>query len=236
MGFLPGWDSADTTAAIAHNLHITAIVVLGLLVLSEALALVYDSRKEHLTGVAISIAEVKRKSDADAAEARRKTETEALQQRLSEADKKVTEAQQSAIAASKKASEVEKKTTGRHLTEQQRKAIFDIIAPDAPKTVKVMVPVGDSEAHDFALEFMELLRTAGWDPGSEIIQAIYSGDANFGIQVYLNKTDALVGIFPAGTVSLIKGLEAAHLTDRGYRNDTVRSGELELRVNTKPRT
>jgi hypothetical protein len=57
MGMLPGWDAADSAATIAHNLHIAAIIVLALLVLSEGLALVYDTRKEQLAGIAAKAAE-----------------------------------------------------------------------------------------------------------------------------------------------------------------------------------
>jgi hypothetical protein len=47
MSVLPGWESADSTAAITHWLHVTTIVVMGLLVIAEALALIYDSRNSR---------------------------------------------------------------------------------------------------------------------------------------------------------------------------------------------
>ena len=82
MSFVPGWDSAETTAAIAHNLHITAIVGLGLLIVSEGMALIYDSRKEHLVGIAAGEAEAQRKREADAAEARHEADVEGVRKQL----------------------------------------------------------------------------------------------------------------------------------------------------------
>ena len=113
MGFLPGWDSADTTAAIAHNLHITAIVVLGLLFLSEGLALIYDSRKESLVGVAALNTEAQRQRDADAAEVRRKSDVDALKKQLSAADKKVAE--------------LDRLRQPRHLTDGQKAKLYGLL-------------------------------------------------------------------------------------------------------------
>jgi hypothetical protein len=48
---LPGWESVETTATIAQALHIVAVFVLGLLFLSEGLALVYEFRTENLNAM-----------------------------------------------------------------------------------------------------------------------------------------------------------------------------------------
>lgn len=79
MSFLPGWDSVELTETIGHNLHITAIIVLGLLFLSEGMALIYDTRNHKLVRIAANSVDAQRKAEADAAETRRKTEVEGLQ-------------------------------------------------------------------------------------------------------------------------------------------------------------
>jgi hypothetical protein len=66
MNLLPGWDSTDLTEAIAHHLHIAAVVVLALLVVAEALALIYDTRNHHLVRVAAGEAERQRVRQAQA--------------------------------------------------------------------------------------------------------------------------------------------------------------------------
>jgi hypothetical protein len=48
---LPGWESVETTATIAQALHLVAVFVLGLLFVSEALALVYEVRTENLNTI-----------------------------------------------------------------------------------------------------------------------------------------------------------------------------------------
>src|SRR5712691_4222567 len=101
MSFLPGWDSIESTAAIAHGLHITAIVVLGLLFLSEGAALIYDSRNHRLAAVAESAriaAEQKKYSDA---ETRHAAEVGRLNETL--------------VEAAKKTAQLDKRTAARHL-------------------------------------------------------------------------------------------------------------------------
>ena len=148
MSFLPGWDSAETTAAIAHNLHITAIVVLGLLFVSEGMALIYDSRKEHLVGVANTSAETKRQAEADAAEARRKAEVEGLQKQLTEADKKVAELQQFQAQ--------------RRLTAEQKRAIVAAISPFKGQQVAVGSLFGDDDGKRYRDDFAEVISQSGW--------------------------------------------------------------------------
>ena len=52
MAMLPGWNSLEAVGSIGHSLHMTAMVVLALLVVAEGLALVYDDRKYALIGAA----------------------------------------------------------------------------------------------------------------------------------------------------------------------------------------
>jgi hypothetical protein len=40
MGFLPGWDSAEVTETIAHNLHISAAIVFDLPFVADGIALI----------------------------------------------------------------------------------------------------------------------------------------------------------------------------------------------------
>lgn len=103
MTWWPGWDSIASTGWWSHFWFWFGIACLFALGASEIVSHVYGLRKDELVTAAETAATTQRKSDADAAEARRKTETEALQQRLSEADKKVAEARQAAADAAKKA-------------------------------------------------------------------------------------------------------------------------------------
>jgi hypothetical protein len=115
MSVLPGWDSVESTATIAHGLHITAIVVLGLLFLSEGLALLYDFRKEHLTAVAEGVRAGEQKQKEDADEAHRRAEVDGLQTQLTEAHKKV--------------SELEQKQAPRRLMPEQKQAFQQMLIP-----------------------------------------------------------------------------------------------------------
>jgi hypothetical protein len=70
MSSLPGWDSVESSAAMAHVLHVTAVTVLFLLFIAEGLAVIYDARKDQLTTAAESArtAEQHRKDTQHAAE------------------------------------------------------------------------------------------------------------------------------------------------------------------------
>jgi len=65
MGFFPGWDSVESTATIAHGLHVTAVIVLGSLFIAEGMALIYDSRNHRLVGIAESTRADKQKTKDD---------------------------------------------------------------------------------------------------------------------------------------------------------------------------
>ncbi|MEA2893058.1 MAG: hypothetical protein QOI05_3851 [Bradyrhizobium sp.] len=172
MGFLPGWDSVDSTASIAHNLHITAIVVLALLVLSEALALVYDSRKEHLTDIAVSAAEGRRKAEADAADMRRKAEVDSLERKLVVAEKAATK-------AAEQANELDRLRQPRHLTEEQQKTLRGrlIGRPKLQLVIKAGTATGDERA--YAEEIASVLREIAWD--IRVDSALFMGPNTSGL-------------------------------------------------------
>ncbi|WP_213029935.1 hypothetical protein, partial [Acinetobacter baumannii] len=99
--------------------------MLGLLFLSEGLALVYDTRKDHLLSAAAAKAEAQRKSDADAAETRRKAEVGALQERLNEASSKVAE--------------LDKLRQPRRFTPEQRAKLAEFVTKNTTGKLKFVI-------------------------------------------------------------------------------------------------
>jgi hypothetical protein len=237
MSILPGWDSAETTATIAHNLHITAIIVLGLLFVSEGLALMYDSRKEHLVSVAATKAEAKRKADADVAETFRKAETEALQRRLGDADKRLDEARQAAAAAAKKAAELEAHQADRRLTEEQKSAILVAIAPYPGNRVSLMVPIGNAEAHQYARDFEAVFRTARWEIiANSVVQAAYEQPAAHGIEAVVHSESDTVGLIDItmspGVGALVVALKKLGLAQL-FSERGIETNIIQLRIGPK---
>jgi hypothetical protein len=74
----PGWESVEATSTIAQSLHIVAVFVLGLLFISEALALIYEFRTESLK----TFIDDARMSEQAQKDARNAAEIAALRARL----------------------------------------------------------------------------------------------------------------------------------------------------------
>jgi hypothetical protein len=172
MSVLPGWDSVDSTATVAHTLHVTAIVVLGLLFLSEGLALIYDSRKDHLTAVADRDRTVEQQRKEDATETRRKAEVEGLQKQLYEADKKVTDLQSQQIA--------------RRLSPEQKAMLVAALMPFAKQKVLIWCSTNAWDCTNFATDFQSVFKQANWDVPETIVFGIAVGYDSVGIEVLAN--------------------------------------------------
>src|SRR5947208_16428605 len=87
MAMLPGWNSLEAVGSIGHSLHMTAMMVLALLVVAEGLALVYDDRKYALVGAAERETIVSHDQEGLAVAARHHNEIAALQRDLEEAQR-----------------------------------------------------------------------------------------------------------------------------------------------------
>jgi hypothetical protein len=224
MGFLPGWDSADSTAAIAHNLHITAIVVLGLLVVSEALALIYDSRKEHLISAAFLNAEAARKNDVDAAEKRRAAEVQSLESKLAVAEKAATK-------AAEQAAELDRLRQPRHMLPKQRIILRDLLtgAPKLQLVIKAGASSGDERV--YAEEIASVLRELAWD--IRIDDALFMGSNVSGLWLAMKGTVGEQA--PGAVITLHNALGGAGLDIRqGVDGDqAVPPNEIWLNVGRK---
>jgi hypothetical protein len=228
MGFLPGWDSADSTATIAHGLHITAIVVLGLLVVAEAMALVYDSRKEHLVGVSALETETKHENDTKAAEARHTAD--------------ITEARDAAKAANDELAELRQKRSPRHLSDAVRDQLVEALSPFNGQQVKITSNSGDVESDAFANEFYNVVIKARWNclnkPGS--FEGIFVGYP-IGVEVTLNLADMQARHAPPSTAAAYNALMAVlhkagivNENEPAFANAVTPSGLIEIRVGFKP--
>jgi hypothetical protein len=229
MTWWPGWDSIESTAFWSHFWFWFGIACLFALGASEIVSHIYGLRKDQLVAVAETAASAQRKSDADAAETRRKGDVEALQKQLAAAEKSAEDAQ-------KKAASVERAAMARHLTESQQTAIFNAIAQFAGKSVDIVIPMGDNEAKSFAGEFVSIFRKAGWNAGENdgINQAVWTGPPVTGVQVTLNQGEASANRLPPGAEPLIRVLIALGLTEGGFVNPGTQPGKIELRIGSKP--
>lgn len=194
MSFLPGWDSIEATDAIAHGLHITAIIVLGLLFLSEGAALIYDSRNHRL----VSDAETKR-IDADQkrhddAETRHAAEMGSLRGQLSTSNERVAE--------------LERLRAPRHLTNEQKAKLTKFISQNSAGSASFTIKANaaETDARAYADEIATLFNSSpiGWQV--KVDNALILGADTSGIWISIKDANAI----PTAT-----GLLHAALVDAG---------------------
>jgi len=210
---------------------------LGLLVVAEALALIYDNRKEALIAEAErSVADQRRRGEEETNK-RHQAETEALQQQLADAQKSAEFAAKQAIDANRRTTTLEAKSAPRTLSEAQRYALADALKPFAGNKVSIIIDIGDIEAKSFASQFVNVFREAGWDCGAS--DGITQGAGSIkdaGIQVRITAANAHAGNFPRGTDVLLNTLVALGLTKPNiYAAPDAPPGQIEVRVGPKER-
>jgi hypothetical protein len=146
-----------------------------------------------------------------------------------------TEATEQATDAARKASTVEAKQASKHLTAAQKRVLTTALKPFAHQAIDVVVPMGDEEAQTFAADFVAVLRTAGWNTGSNdgIRQAVYTGPPPRGIEVTLNEQDVKGNTLPQGAAELIEALMQLGLAEMAFINPQILPGKIQLRVGSK---
>ena len=222
--FLPGGDTAESAATIAHNLHITAIIVLGCLFLSEGMALIYDTRKDHLLSAAATKAETQRTQDAETAETRRKAEVGGLQQQLSEAAKKV--------------SELERQRTPRRLSDGQRAQMAVTLTPYKGQRIQLHASAGDVEANGFAKDFAAAFAQAGIDykNGEQEIAQSMTMPPLVGIEVSVSEVDAQASRAPPAYQAVMNAMNALGLLKsiKAVFRPELKTGEMRVLIGAKP--
>src|SRR5437762_10430852 len=143
MAMLPGWNSLEAVGSIGHSLHMTAMMVLALLVVAEGLALIYDDRKYALVGAAEREITVSRDQEGLlAVTERHHKEIAALQRELEEAQR-----QQASL----------------RLTTIGQQALLDAISPFPGQQIEIVSMLGDPEGQQFANDFASVAQQAGWN-------------------------------------------------------------------------
>ncbi len=218
MTLLPGWNSVDAVSGIAHWLHISAIVVLALLVVAEGMALIYDSRKDTLVAAAERASAEQRQRDQQKADDQHRAEVAQVQRQLEE-----TRKQQAA----------------RRLSEEQKQTLISAILPFAGQKFILQHPMGDSEAA--FTQWISVFKHAKWiDVGNSPLQTVWTGGVPVGIEVTLNQVDAeeaqKSGKMPSSVFTLLKTLGQFGLVDEHklFMNAEVAPQTIDFRVGAKP--
>ena len=141
MTMLPGWNSLEAVGSIGHSLHITAMVVLALLVVAEAMALVYDDRKYALIGAAEHDITTTFDKHQRETEDRYRSEIAELERRLEETPPK---------------------QPSRQLTTADQQTLIAALSPFPGQQIDITSISGDPEGQQFANDFASVAQQAGW--------------------------------------------------------------------------
>jgi len=220
MAFMPGWNSIETIGHAAHWLHISAIVVLGLLVVAEALALIYDNRREDLIAEAERVATIQRRQTEEKTNKSHQAETGALQKQLSQATDKVEK--------------LERDQAPRQLSEEQKKVIIAAISPYPGQDVDLVSVMGDAEAYKYAMDFDEIFKAVKWNvQGGGISQAVYTGGVVVGVTVSISKDHGERDTAPTGAGHLMMALIQLGIIKEGFSDQSIVGDNVQVRIGRK---
>jgi hypothetical protein len=225
MTWWPGWDSIANTGWWSHFWFWFGIACLFALGASEIVSHVYGLRKDELVAAAESAANTQRQADADAAETRRKEDVAGLQEKLSEADKRVNELQ--------------KRQLPRRLSESQKAALITALASQRGQTIKLNAAAGDAEANTFGSDFVAVFTAAGIEHknGPQDIAQVLTTPPIVGIQIRVSAADVRMGTVPSVLDPFMKALvQAGIIKENTAQMDTtgVPDGTIAMFIGSKP--
>ncbi len=215
---LPGWDSLESVGRWVTFWEIMMIIILAALVGAE----VFHFKYNHRLNVLIAAREDKAKNDADAAEARRKTEVGALQNQLSEADKKVAE--------------LEKRQPYWQLTQAQESSLrFAFQQGNPGQELKIEIIRGDQFGRAIADKINEIATSAHWRIETRR-ESDFAGSIPFGISVTLNFSMGNPRQTPPGVGALIQAIKDAGLGPEPgpIPDNLIPVDAIGLRIGRKP--
>jgi hypothetical protein len=137
----------------------------------------------------------------------------------------------------KKLDECFTKMANRHLTKEQKDAILAAIMKLPGHHLEIYIPLGNAESKVYAMDFVDLFRTAQWDGvgGAGVGQAQFIQDP-VGIQIAVSSTDAYQNKVPEDALMLAQLFVRLGLMDqRGLvKVQAIQSGKFQIQVGIKP--
>lgn len=227
MTWWPGWDSVASTGYWSHFWFWFGIICLFALGASEIVSHVYGLRKDELVAIAERAASDQRKAYDAAAEERRKSETEALQRQLTDADKKVAGLQAQNIP--------------RHLSEADKATLIAGLSAFPGRKVDLFCVTGAWDAAEFAKDLQFVFKQAKWIVPDRPSYGIVMGADVAGVEFLVNPSVA-----PEGEVTITPFLQpivvlSGVLQPLGQRpantvlrDEMVAADTIQLRIGRNP--
>ena len=223
MSWLPGWNSIDTTRSIHDFCELWGIILFLVVVVLEFGAYFYGHRSEDLSTIA----------ESNAAQVRQRDQAETNQRHAAE----ISDVQARANTARQEVEELRHQQANRHLTEDQKTDLIQLLMPFHGERVSVICILGDVEGKALAEDFVGVFAQAGWDygGGTGVAQANYDTDP-VGILVTIHSSEAKTPQEPRSAIIIARALYTAHVVPifAVYSDPSAKIGYTELRIGRKP--
>jgi DNA-binding transcriptional MerR regulator len=232
------WNAVDAVSRFNTLMQVLAVLFIILSAAATALSIKSTNRVSFLKdleakklGASLEkTRESLQKSNAER-EAAERTLNEQLQIARQSAEVAVQEsavAKQSAEAANLKAVEAQNKITPRHLTEDQKQKLFQLLRSGPKGPVEITSLLGDPESHSFALELDAIFNNAGWKTNG-VNQGVFNGSPK-GLILQIKSVQAS----PPNAGYLQKALAAIGYHASGELAEGLPEQKLALIVGQKP--
>lgn len=139
------------------------------------------------------------------------------------------------IAATPQPLPGQRAVTQRHLGVAQKQALVRKLKAYSGSSVSILCPSGDEEARNYAEDYMEVLRSAGWLglSGSRPDRAVF-GPGVSGVVILINQEDESSHRIPPQATALLRALKQTGITARGSRDTKVAPGTVRIVVARNP--
>jgi hypothetical protein len=188
MIHLYGWNSIGVTGRIHDFCEFWGIVLFLIVVVLEFGAYFYGHRHDWLVSEVARVSGIERQKEDKATEQRHAAETAAIRRQLENAQRDANAAKQQAAP--------------RNLTEEQKQTLINTLSGFSGQKVDIMYPNGNDEAAQFAQQFEDAFKAAGWKTGDGFFQSVHSKVPPIGIHISINKTEAEAGRIPLSVQTL----------------------------------
>jgi hypothetical protein len=225
-------------------IEIGIAAVLALLILAEVAAFGFSYRKDTLasardgalTALQSRLEQSQQLAAADTA--RHANELSEFQKKLAEAEGRAQRAATEAAQARTALAALQQASAQRRLSEQERHALVEALAPYGGQKVSVASILHDDDGKALAEDFVAVLDEARWDHDGEAGVSYQQWDRDpIGIEIWLNEKEARAGRVQAGIGALIAAVRHLGLMADNtlYMSRDVPAGEAQIRIGKKLR-
>jgi hypothetical protein len=222
LSLLPDWNSIESAARWSEGLFWAGIVALAVVAFTEIAAHIYSNRAAYLIAEHARVESELRQQQERETELSHSAEAAKIQRQLDTANAELRQLQP--------------KTTGRHLSDQQKTALVRALRSFGGQKIRVWCSPNASDSVALGREFIAVLKQAGWNVPDNVLTGHVAGGDMAGIYVAYEGVLSDPSEIPPGIDTLVTTLERLGLVSDQtvYIDDTAHGGEFLLKIGRMP--